>query len=103
MLRFVFFFVMCELLLNSDNAHFEIVNAKTNVANPAITLALHFASQSFIEQVENETIFDLEKRLVETKNRLVFLVSACLLLKPFTGTGPCNDEPKQRTCANGHH
>lgn len=30
--------------------------------------------QNYIEQVENETIFDLEKRLVETKNRLVFLV-----------------------------
>lgn len=30
--------------------------------------------QNYIEQVENETIFDLEKRLIDTKNRLVFLV-----------------------------
>lgn len=33
-----------------------------------------FIFQNYIEQVENETIFDLEKRLIETKNRLGFLV-----------------------------
>ena len=40
-----------------------------------ITAAFFFNFlKNYIEQVENETIFDLEKRLVDTKNRLVFLV-----------------------------
>ena len=52
-----------------------------------ITAAVFFNFlQNYIEQVENETIFDLEKRLVDTKNRLVFLVRTIIyvLLYPST-------------------
>ncbi|KXJ28065.1 dynein heavy chain 7, axonemal [Exaiptasia diaphana] len=47
--------------------------AEKALTSPANTEHL-MELKNYIEQVENETIFDLEKRLVETKNRLGFLV-----------------------------
>ena len=39
-----------------------------------------FILQKFVEKVENETIFELEEKLSEAKNRLVFLVGSTQLL-----------------------
>nr|XP_058956956.1 dynein axonemal heavy chain 7-like [Pocillopora verrucosa] len=47
--------------------------AEKALTSPANTEHL-MELKNYIEQVENETIFDLEKRLVDTKNRLAFLV-----------------------------
>ncbi|EDO45806.1 predicted protein [Nematostella vectensis] len=47
--------------------------AEKALTSPANTEHL-MELKNYIEQVENETIFDLEKRLVETKSRLGFLV-----------------------------
>ena len=47
--------------------------AEKALKNPANTEEL-MELQTFMKKVEEETIFQLEKRLVQSKNRLVFLV-----------------------------